>query len=535
MKQPYVRPGIDDRPDYEKALTPEEKSALARLAVRTRRRPPEASATQAEAQASQLASAGSPASAAASVDAAVPDLASSFLDMRDPMVALDGERPTAGQIKRMKWGFAIAAALTTVPWIALTMVALPAAAGRALGFDPATSVAPRSTVDDLAQAAGKVAVPLGIIVALGALASLLISPFIAAASDRTRVMIGRRTPWMVAGGVLSALFALLLGVSGSAGSLGFFWIMLNISYAMLTVPLMAAFGERVPDKQRVSIVRWQGIGQLVGQVLGAWLGAVCIVFDWYRGGFTPFVCAAVVFAISGIVIVLVWPREPSSESLPLERFHAEEVWAQLRPPRNAPRFARMFAARLLMMAGVGLTGVFLWLIVRYYNTSVTVGETSDAISSAPLTLGAGIAIAVMALATLVGAAVAARAAGPINEHYDDVRGPVLGSCVLYFVALVLPMAMPNLAGLALFALVAGFAFGVYDALSQTLVMDSLPNPRESGRDLAVFNISNTLGLVVAALLGAFLTSSFGLFALFPAAMLCVAGAGALVVAAGGAK
>ena len=88
MLEPYVRPGIDDRPDLDKVLSPEDKAAVARLAIKNRRRPPEASADQPEAQAVRLASASSSAAAAAaaSVDTPAPDMSSAYLDMRDPMV-----------------------------------------------------------------------------------------------------------------------------------------------------------------------------------------------------------------------------------------------------------------------------------------------------------------------------------------------------------------------------------------------------------------------------------------------------------------
>ena len=51
MLEPYVRPGIDDRPDLDKVLSPEDKAAVARLAIKNRRRPPDASADQPAAQA----------------------------------------------------------------------------------------------------------------------------------------------------------------------------------------------------------------------------------------------------------------------------------------------------------------------------------------------------------------------------------------------------------------------------------------------------------------------------------------------------
>ena len=107
----YIRPGIDDRPDYDKVLSPEDKSAVARLAVHQPRRKVEASVTQAETQVAQMTSEGSPAAAAASVDTAVPDMGSAYVDMRDPVVSADGQRPNPGQVTRLSWGFAVGATI----------------------------------------------------------------------------------------------------------------------------------------------------------------------------------------------------------------------------------------------------------------------------------------------------------------------------------------------------------------------------------------------------------------------------------------
>ena len=48
----FVRPGIDDRPDYDKALTPEQRDAVSRLATSMpERRAGDASQTDAQVQA----------------------------------------------------------------------------------------------------------------------------------------------------------------------------------------------------------------------------------------------------------------------------------------------------------------------------------------------------------------------------------------------------------------------------------------------------------------------------------------------------
>ena len=108
--QVFVRPGIDDRPDYEKTLTEEAKAALKRLAVQQNPRVPEASNERPEVQQTLInTESGSPLTAFAHLDAAVPNLESSFLDLRDPMTAPDGTTPTKPQVHRLTAGFALGA------------------------------------------------------------------------------------------------------------------------------------------------------------------------------------------------------------------------------------------------------------------------------------------------------------------------------------------------------------------------------------------------------------------------------------------
>ena len=104
--QVFIRPGIDDRPDYEKTLTPEAKAAMRRLSVQQHPRIPEASNERPETQAARIASeGGAPLTAAAHLDVAVPNLESSFLDLRDPMTAPDGTKPTAIAGQPARCGF----------------------------------------------------------------------------------------------------------------------------------------------------------------------------------------------------------------------------------------------------------------------------------------------------------------------------------------------------------------------------------------------------------------------------------------------
>ena len=273
----YIRPGIDDRPDYDKVLSPEDKSAVARLAMHQPRRKVEASVTQAETQVAQMTSEGSPAAAAASVDTAVPDMGSAYVDMRDPVISADGQRPNPGQVTRLSWGFAVGATMAIVPWAALNLLALPAVIAKVSWQRVSGAVASRAAFsgggqklsESLVSRIGAVgdggvasawAIDLAVVVVVGVVVSLIAEAVVSALSDRTRVAAGRRTPWIIAGGVVSAVMTLALGLCSNVVGIALLWGLVQVGYVMLTVPMAAAFSERVPDKFRPRIVRARGIG-----------------------------------------------------------------------------------------------------------------------------------------------------------------------------------------------------------------------------------------------------------------------------------
>ena len=94
---------------------------------------------------------------------------------------------------------------------------------------------------------------------------------------------------------------LALGLCSNVVGIALLWGLVQVGYVMLTVPMAAAFSERVPDKFRPRIVRARGIGQMVGQALGVWIGVACVVFG---GLYTPFATAAAVFLLAGIINLL---------------------------------------------------------------------------------------------------------------------------------------------------------------------------------------------------------------------------------------
>lgn len=131
-------------------------------------------------------------------------------------------------------------------------------------------------------------------------------------------------------------------------------------------------------------------------------------------------------------------------------------------------------------------------------------------------------LGVYALGTILSAAVAGWASDTCGQRMPFV---VIGSfgmavaCGLLLFSDALPMALAASALL-------GMAYGVYIASHQALVLDNLPNPSNSARDLGLFNAANTCPMVIApamawicvAHLGGY-SSMFGLSGLMIAASL----------------
>lgn len=545
--QVYIRPGIDDRPDLDKALTPEDKAAIARLAVHIEREQPDDSASYTETQTVRMSATGSPAVATAIPPTPIADTSSAFLDMRDPMVAADGSKPDRTQVTRLTVGFALAALLRTLPWASLNMIALPAIVDVMVGngfFLSAPGGGPAGSTGVVTaeswRMAGIAPLPwLAMIVAVGAIVGLLANVIVGVHSDHTRTAYGRRTPWIGVGALLSALFALPLASLRNFWTLMVLWMLLQISYAMLAAPLAAAFGERLPDKFRERAMRWRGVGLMVGQMLGVAMGVFGIVLS----GSLSFVLrlTALVFVLCAVVTLLVWPRESSSESIAAVKFNSRSAIAStLTMPSgdDTAAFRRVYAARICMMTGVGLMTVFQWLIVRHY---VLAELMMDAAPMARPTALIGLvctAMLMIAIGTFIGAACAAWGSQWVSEWCErkgmPAKNVVVVACAAYAVATLIPMVLAVLLSyavivfaLVIYGVVTGFAFGLYDVFNQDIVAATIPDPRDNARYLATFNAANTWGTVIACCLGVIAVMSLGYVALMVVAILAVGLAAAL--------
>ena len=183
--------------------------------------------------------------------------------------------------------------------------------------------------------------------------------------------------------------------------------------------------------------------------------------------------------VAAVVTLLVLPFEGASSYLPRRDVEKGDFFSQYRPPQNAPKFSVAFAARMFAVAATAGIAVYQW-----YLAPNIVGNT-------------GSVVVVMAICTFVGALIAALLLGRIVSLFGDLRIPAVASAVLFMVAALLPLLMDDgFLAVALYALLAGFAYVVFDGASQSLDLAMLPDVRSVGRSLAAYSLANTFGTIL---------------------------------------
>lgn len=129
--------------------------------------------------------------------------------------------------------------------------------------------------------AGISAALAGMLIAGSKLYDALIDPVVGSMSDRTRSRMGRRRPFLLAGGILLAIASLLLfnmPSGGGAGTLAFFVFALLVyatGYAVFSVPYMAMPAEMTTSyHERSRLISFRVAAVAIASLLAVFVGPV---------------------------------------------------------------------------------------------------------------------------------------------------------------------------------------------------------------------------------------------------------------------
>lgn len=211
----------------------------------------------------------------------------------------------------------------------------------------------------------------GLVIMIAKIWVILADPMAGLVSDRSRSRLGRRRPFVLAGGLLAAACFMLLFYVPDMGSqfalfmyMSAIYLLLNTGYSLFSVPYLTMASEISPDPlERTKLLSFRNAALAIGLVMGGALAPKIVAWVAQGPGGTPragyelmgLVMAAVI-AGSTLWVFLGTARAPSlaptAATLPL-REQLRIAWA------NKP-FVTLIVANIVqyVSAGIGYAGGF---------------------------------------------------------------------------------------------------------------------------------------------------------------------------------
>ena len=312
---------------------------------------------------------------------------------------------------------------------------------------------------------------LGILTACvigGAIAASVSNIVFGMLSDRALARGGGRRRWLGVGAVLTLLS--YTGIAFAASPLGIVLAVFGFQIAVnaLLAPLMALMADEVPDGQKGLAGGLIALGMPAASAVGALLFSTSALDQTARLLIVPLI------SVAACLPLLFTAHRPGQQAPAL-------------PQSRRRSFAIASGARLLMQVAGNVLGFYL----LFYFESVVPAENSGALAART-----GLLLTIVYLASLPVALIAGRVADRTGQ-----RKPVLLVSAIVAALGLLGMALAKswTAGAIGFG---GYAIGsaVFLALHSTFAMQLLPDPRHRGRDLGLFNLTNTMPALIGPLL-----------------------------------
>jgi len=346
----------------------------------------------------------------------------------------------------------------------------------------------------------------GTINSVTAIVSLVSNLLFGNLSDRSRSRFGRRSPWLIFGGLIGGVSLFLVGQLTNPVAILVMYCVTMVGLNMMLAPALAVISDRAPAKVRGTMSAFFGGGATIGYPLGALIGAAFITST------TPgYTLAAILMAVAGLLTLLVWPRERSAQDVAPVAGGFKDLLVSFRPPspRGAGDFYKAFVGRLFMLISYQMIAAYQLYIVQNYVGQSTV-ESAATIST-------------MSIITLVVGLVASLGSGPISDRIGRRKVPAVVASGLFALGVAMPWIFPTTTGMFLYAAIAGFGYGVFGSVDQAINVDVLPSKEEAGKDLGILNLATTLGQTIGPIITSTVAVSTGSYGLiFPISIVMAA-------------
>ena len=319
----------------------------------------------------------------------------------------------------------------------------------------------------------------------GAISASLSNILFGWASDVTR----RRKSWIFGGLVLSSALLVSMPYAGDATVLIALILCWQFGLNMMLAPLAAWAGDTIPDVQKGML----GGLLALAPALGALSGAI-VTTDMFAG----FTQREALVAL--LVVCMVAPVLFLSKPVPMSHLMeatGTDIGGDQDNATAANPAIRMWLARLLVQ--IAEASLFAFLLLWFRSLDPRFGE-NDAASIFAIVLGLSVFIS-LAVGTW-----SDRTAKPMVPLILTGALAALGLLIMAW-APDIPYAISGYVGF-------GLASSIFLALHSSQTLRVLPRPHTRGRDLGIFNLTNTVPSLIMPWLTMALVPTYGFDALF---------------------
>jgi MFS family permease len=323
-------------------------------------------------------------------------------------------------------------------------------------------------------------VALGVVSALGAVASVLATPVAGALSDRTTYAFalgplnGRRHRWTLIMALLGGICLAIQGYQTTVAGVAILWVLFSAFQNGEYASLSAAIPDHVPVRQRATVAGWVGMPQALGLVIGAFL-----LSDVFTGIISGYLSLAVLFFVLVIPFVLL------TKDHPLDPAHREAFsWRKLAgaywiSPRQYPDFAWAWITRFLNSLAIAMGTLYLYYFIenQLHYVKLNPGQTVDD--------GLTIVIVIYAICVVLTAIIG----GIISDKLGKRKMIVTVAGIVMGIAALLLTFVETWDSLLIAAVLFGVGFGAYLSVDQALITQVLPAAADRAKDLGVINIA----------------------------------------------
>lgn len=329
-----------------------------------------------------------------------------------------------------------------------------------------------------------------IVTAISSIVTIFVQPIVGALSDRTRSRLGRRSPWIVFGGIGGGLCVIALQFSPGIFALTVIWVLAQVLLNAWQGPMSSIIADRIEVSGRATTSAFAGVGTSVGAAAGVILAGQLLI---HLG------LAYLIFGLGVIVVsVLFVVINPDRSSKGLERTpfnwvaFAKSFWVS---PRKHPDYAWAFGGRFFMILGYQAIAAYqLYILEDYIHlTPVQAGSTAGMLSV--------VSMLCMIVSTLV--------FGRISDKTGRRKMFVFVATIVIAAGVLAPVLSPTVGAMFVYTAIVGVGYGAYMAVDLALMIDVLPSQGDVGKDLGVLNIAANVPQALTPPIAALL---LGLFA-----------------------